>query len=131
MDDLTGDLAGLAANTSHSFYFLSDGDPNTGDTSQAITDWQNFVAGNEFESIAVGFGFAPSDSNNYLEDIAGDAALYLQNASDLLDTFTGSVSTGASVEGNVLTDGETTPGVDGTVGVDAEDRKSTRLNSSP
>src|SRR3546814_7250997 len=42
-------------------------------------------------------------------------------SSDLLDTFTGSGSTGASVEGNVLTDGETTPGVDGAVGVDADE----------
>src|SRR3546814_10778079 len=87
-----------------------------------ISDWSSDVCSSDlFGSIAVGFGFAPSDSNNYLEDIAGDAALYLQNASDLLDTFTGSVSTGASVEGNVLTDGETTPGVDGTVGVDADE----------
>src|SRR3546814_18652033 len=102
MDDLTGDMAGLAANTSHSFYFLSDGEPNTGDTSQAITDWQNFVAGNEFESIAVGFGFAPSDSHNYLEDIAGDEALQLQNSSDLHATFTCSVGPGARVAANGL-----------------------------
>src|SRR3546814_1501399 len=53
--------------------------------------------------------------------IAGDEALYLQEASDLLDTFTGSVSLGESVEGNVLTDGEHTPGVAGTPGGDADE----------
>src|SRR3546814_6106755 len=46
---------------------------------------------------------------------------YLQEASDLLDTFTGSVSLGESVEGNVLTDGEHTPGVAGTPGGDADE----------
>src|SRR3546814_8137843 len=53
--------------------------------------------------------------------IAGDEALYLQEASDLLDTFTGSVSLGESVEGNVLKDGEHTPGVAGTPGGDADE----------
>src|SRR3546814_8231447 len=105
--DLAADIAGLPANTKHSFYFLSDGEPNDGNTNDAIDDWQDFLVDNDVDAYAVGFGFEPSDPyNNYLEDIAGDEALYLQEASDLLDTFTGSVSLGESVEGNVLTDGE-------------------------
>src|SRR3546814_14888339 len=87
--------------------FRSDCEPNDGNTNDAIDDWQDFLVDNDVDAYAVGFGFEPSDpDNNYLEDIAGDEALYLQEASDLLDTFTGSVSLGESVEGNVLTDGE-------------------------
>src|SRR3546814_15314282 len=36
--DLAADIAGLPANTKHSFYFLSDGEPNDGNTNDAIAE---------------------------------------------------------------------------------------------
>src|SRR3546814_13047271 len=100
MGDLAADIAGLPANTKHSFYFLSDGEPNDGNTNDAIDDWQDFLVDNDVDAYAVGFGFEPSDpDNNYLEDIAGDEALYLQESSDMLDTLHGSGDLGESVGG--------------------------------
>src|SRR3546814_14978755 len=40
--DLAADIAGLPAHTKHSFYFLSDGEPNDGHTNDAIAAWPDF-----------------------------------------------------------------------------------------
>src|SRR3546814_11339502 len=62
--DLAADIAGLPANTKHRFYFLSDGEPNDGNTHDAIYDWQDFLVDNAADASTVGFGFGPSDPGN-------------------------------------------------------------------
>ncbi|MNO62339.1 Poly(beta-D-mannuronate) C5 epimerase 7 [compost metagenome] len=102
-------------------YFISDGEPNTGNTSQAFTNWKNFLANpdgdgnaatNAVEARAVGVGTSITDADLVNIDSHG-TPIIVTNPNDLSATLQ-SLVTLDSVSGNLLAN-DTPASADGTV----------------
>ncbi|KLN59248.1 hypothetical protein WH96_18160, partial [Kiloniella spongiae] len=124
IDDLATDTAGQIAGTVNRVYFTSDGNGSLSTTS--VNNWQNAIADpdnnpsttHSVEVIGVGIGTGASLTQ--LNQIDSDGtSIVVTNPSDLTATLAGTV--GESVSGNVITDGENTPGVAGTPGTTSDD----------
>jgi len=94
-------------------YFISDGEPNSGDMSSVQSTWENYVDANFTKAIAIGMGAgAPSDTD--LQMVAhtpggvtgnGDDEIYIvSNLDDLTDTLVGTVSVPHVEMGSVITE---------------------------
>ncbi|MBO3276452.1 retention module-containing protein [Pseudomonas schmalbachii] len=102
-------------------YFISDGEPNTGNTSAAFTNWKNFLANpdgdgnaatNAVEARAVGVGTSITDADLVNIDSHGTPIIVV-NPTDLSATLQ-SLVTLDSVSGNLLAN-DTPVSADGTV----------------
>ena len=108
---------GADSSQQHKLYFISDGDPTTGNTSNALTAWQTFKANidgdglsstNGFQAHAIGISVA---DGQYLNQVASNGAFITTSPIDLSATLTGLVNLGGDVSGSVLAND--VPGADG------------------
>ncbi|WP_160287843.1 retention module-containing protein [Pseudomonas knackmussii] len=86
-------------------YFISDGEPNEGNTNTALTNWQSFLAAhngttNNVEAFAVGVGTSITDADLVGIDSHG-TPIIVSNPNDLSATL-GNLVALDSVSGNVL-----------------------------
>ncbi|MCY1389965.1 repeat domain protein [compost metagenome] len=102
-------------------YFISDGEPNAGNTSKALNQWQGFLANpdgdgnaatNPVQAHAVGVGTSITDAELVKIDSQG-APIIVKNPSDLSATLEGLVTMDA-VSGNLLAN-DTPASADGAV----------------
>ncbi|WP_339487961.1 retention module-containing protein [Pseudomonas sp. EL_65y_Pfl2_R95] len=118
------DLASLGADpsTQNKLYFISDGEPTTGKTGQALTNWindnwsTNFIgnidgdgnpATNSFQAYSVGISFTGS----YLSQISSSHGVTNTAPENLSATLADLAGVGGDVSGNVLLNDQ--PGADG------------------
>ncbi|MFI8481218.1 retention module-containing protein [Pseudomonas sp. NPDC078700] len=118
------DLAAPGADPAqqNKLYFISDGEPTTGKTGQALTNWINdnwsnsFIgnidgdgnpATNSFQAYSVGI----STTGSYLQQISSDHTVTNTSPANLAATLADLAGVGGDVSGNVLANDQ--PGADG------------------
>ncbi|GAA3701268.1 hypothetical protein GCM10022421_04700 [Oceanisphaera sediminis] len=94
LDDKPGEI--------HKVYFISDGEPNRGDTPDG---WQGFADGNDIDVIAVGVGVEGANAEAELDKVgnSGDETLLIDDATELDAALQDTVPAPTQVTGNVLT----------------------------
>ncbi|WP_422366240.1 DUF5801 repeats-in-toxin domain-containing protein [Pelagibius sp.] len=114
-------------NDTNTVYFLSDGEPTTrsnvggndagavdnGLSPAEVVEWEDFLAANGAEAIAVGVGTGISGTDPDLQAVAVPAApVIVDDFADLADALLATVPPVNSVSGNVLNGADNNPSID-------------------
>ncbi|CAD5109655.1 retention module-containing protein [Zestomonas carbonaria] len=117
---IQADIGPTSGSELHRVYFISDGEPNRGDTGSSLTNpWRGFIADpdgdgnsatNHLVAYAIGINASGSSWAN-LDPIASNGDAITSSPEDLAGTLLGLVNVGGEATGNVLAND--VPGADG------------------